>query len=299
MRFDVAAFTNLSQDHLDFHGDMETYFGAKAVAVHAGACRPRRPSASTTTTAGGCGRRASVPGLTYGLSTDADVRAHRPRGRRRPASRSGWTARPFTSALRGAFNVRNCLCAVAVARLIGIDDGVAAAGIARAHRACRAALEPVEEGQDFLVVVDYAHTPDSIQTVLAAARDVASGRVIVVFGCGGDRDRAKRPLMGARRHRPRADLTVLTSDNPARRTRSRSSPRSSRARREGGGSVRDRARPPCGDPCRDPRGASAGDVVVIAGKGHEQGQDVRRPDRAVRRPDGGRRGARATAGSGR
>ena len=274
MRFDVAAFTNLSRDHLDFHADMEAYYRAKATLF-----APDRASASAIGIDDEHGRRlrseTSVPGLTYGMSVDAEVRATDLR-----VDASGISFRVdgtvVTSALRGAFNVRNCLCAVAIARLIGIDDEVAAAGVASLP-GVPGRVEPVDEGQDFLVVVDYAHTPDSIETVLAAARDVASGRVIVVFGCGGDRDRAKRPLMGVAAT-SRADLTVITSDNPRSEDPVAIIEEIEEGARDGGGAY-------VVEPERRAairlavRAASAGDVVVIAGKGHEQGQAFR--DRTV------------------
>jgi UDP-N-acetylmuramoyl-L-alanyl-D-glutamate--2,6-diaminopimelate ligase len=131
-------------------------------------------------------------------------------------------------------------------------------------------VEPVDEGQDFLVVVDYAHTPDSIQTVLAAARDVASGRVIAVFGCGCDRDRGKRPLMGAAAT-SHADLTVITSDNPRSEDPLGIIAEIEPGARQGGGRyvVEPDRRAAIRMAVRD---AARGDVVVIAGKGHEQGQ---------------------------
>jgi len=269
VRFDVAAFTNLSQDHLDYHPDMESYFAAKAslfVPARAGACAIGIDEPY--------GRRlrdgSTLPGLTYGLEPRADVRATDVR-----TDTAGISflvdGTPVRSPLRGAFNVRNCLCAIAVARLVGIADDTAAAGIAALpHVPGR--FEPVEEGQDFLVVVDYAHTPDSIQTVLAAARDVASGRVIVVFGCGGDRDRRKRPLMGSAATSG-ADLTVITSDNPRSEDALAIIAEIEPGATEGGG---DYVVEP--DRRRAIRlaveAARPGDVVVIAGKGHEPGQVV-------------------------
>ena len=116
------------------------------------------------------------------------------------------------SPLRGGFNVSNCLAAIASSGLVGVDPDDAIRGLASAGRV-PGRMEPVDAGQRFLVVVDYAHTPDSIRTVLAAARPLATGRVIVVFGCGGDRDRAKRFPMGAAATEG-ADLTVITTDNP-------------------------------------------------------------------------------------
>jgi UDP-N-acetylmuramoyl-L-alanyl-D-glutamate--2,6-diaminopimelate ligase len=267
MRFDVAAFTNLSQDHLDYHADMEAYYAAKASLF-----TEDRAAAVAVGIDDEAGRRlrreSGVPGLTYGLSEDADVRAEDV-----VVDASGLSFRVgdrrLASSLRGGFNVRNCLCALSIARLVGIDDGVAAAGIA-ALPGVPGRVEPVDEGQDFLVVVDYAHTPDSIQTVLAAARDVASGRVIVVFGCGGDRDRGKRPLMGAAATAA-ADLTVITSDNPRSED-----PLGIIAEIEAGartGRGRYVVEPDRRAAIRTAvRSAGTGDVVVIAGKGHEQGQ---------------------------
>jgi len=274
IRFDVAAFTNLSQDHLDFHPDMESYFAVKASLF-----TPERAATSAIGIDDEHGRRlraqTPVPGLTFGLAADADVRATDLR-----ADTSGLSfvvdGTAFRSSLRGSFNVRNCLCAVSVARLLGIGDDAAAEGI-RAVPGVPGRLEPVQEGQDFLVVVDYAHTPDSIHTVLAAARDVASGRVLVVFGCGGDRDRAKRPLMGAAAT-SEADLTVITSDNPRSEEPLSIIAEVEAGARTGGGQY-------VVEPDRRAairaaiRAAGTGDVVVIAGKGHEQGQTL--ADRTV------------------
>jgi UDP-N-acetylmuramoyl-L-alanyl-D-glutamate--2,6-diaminopimelate ligase len=267
IRFDVAAFTNLSQDHLDFHPDMESYFETKAALF-----TPARAAAAAIGIDDEHGRRlravSTVPSLTYGLPSDADVRATDV-----AADTAGVSFRVgelvVSSPLLGTFNVLNCLCALAVCRLVGIPDDATATGIA-ALPGVPGRVEPVDEGQDFLVVVDYAHTPDSIQTVLAAARDVASGRVIVVFGCGGDRDRGKRPLMGAAAT-SHADLTVITSDNPRSEDPLGIIAEIEPGAREGGGRY-------VVEPDRRAairlavRGAAGGDVVVIAGKGHEQGQ---------------------------
>ncbi len=267
VRFDVAAFTNLSQDHLDYHADMEAYYAAKASLF-----TDDTAAAAAIGIDDEAGSRlrgeSHVAGLTYGLSEGADVRAEDV-----AVDVTGLSFRvgdrTFTSSLRGRFNVRNCLCALAVARLLGIEDEVSAAGIASLS-GVPGRVEPVDEGQDFLVVVDYAHTPDSIETVLGAARDVASGRVIVVFGCGGDRDRAKRPLMGAAAT-ANADLTVITSDNPRSEDPLSIIAEIEAGARTGGG--RFLVEPDRRAAIREAvRTAGAGDVVVIAGKGHEQGQ---------------------------
>jgi UDP-N-acetylmuramoyl-L-alanyl-D-glutamate--2,6-diaminopimelate ligase len=267
VRFDVAAFTNLSQDHLDFHPDMESYFGAKAALF-----TPAAAAAAAIGIDDEHGRRlravTTLPALTYGLSPDADVRATDVVADASGVS-FGVGGLRISSRLLGTFNVLNCLCVLAVCRLLGIGDDAVAAGIA-ALPGVPGRVEPVDEGQDFLVVVDYAHTPDSIKTVLAAARDVASGRVIVVFGCGGDRDRSKRPLMGAAAT-SHADLTVITSDNPRSEDPLGIIAEIEAGARQGGGRyvVEPDRRAAIRLAVRD---AAGGDVVVIAGKGHEQGQ---------------------------
>jgi UDP-N-acetylmuramoyl-L-alanyl-D-glutamate--2,6-diaminopimelate ligase len=269
VRFDVAAFTNLSRDHLDFHGSMEAYFDAKAELF-----TPARAEHAVLNLDDERGRelalRGAIPATTYGLGDGADVRATDVE-----ADGAGVAFRVgrvrVRSSLRGAFNMSNCLCAFALARVLGIDDEAAAAGIA-ALPGVPGRMEPVEGGQEFLVVVDYAHTPDSIDNVLRAARPLASGRLIIVFGCGGDRDRDKRPLMG-RAATAVADLTVLTSDNPRSEDPMAILADIESGAEEGGGSF-------VVEPDRRGairlavREARAGDVVVIAGKGHESFQEL-------------------------
>src|SRR5437764_386143 len=142
------------------------------------------------------GRRllgSSVPAITYGLEADADVRAVDVETTERGLSfRVDGVA--VQSSLRGFFNVYNCLAALVAARTVGIDDDATVRGIA-GLRGVPGRLEAIEEGQGFLVVVDYAHTPDSLRNVLEAVRPLGD-RVVVTFGCGGGRDRAKRPMMG-------------------------------------------------------------------------------------------------------
>jgi UDP-N-acetylmuramoyl-L-alanyl-D-glutamate--2,6-diaminopimelate ligase len=269
VRFDLAAFTNLSRDHLDYHGSMSEYFDAKArlfTPEHAGHGVLNVDDARGRELA----TRSSIPVTTYGLGDDADVRATDI-----VADAGGVGFRvggvPIRSSLRGAFNVGNCLCAFAIARVLGIDAETSAAGIA-ALPGVPGRMEPVEEGQEFLAVVDYAHTPDSIDTVLRAARPLASGRLIIVFGCGGDRDREKRPLMG-RAATANADLTVLTSDNPRSEDPLAILADIQPGAEEGGGSY-------VTEPDRRAairlavRQANPGDVVVIAGKGHEPVQEL-------------------------
>ncbi|HXF57231.1 MAG TPA: UDP-N-acetylmuramoyl-L-alanyl-D-glutamate--2,6-diaminopimelate ligase [Actinomycetota bacterium] len=283
--FATVVFTNLSQDHLDYHGTMEAYFEAKARlfdgtfadrgAVNADSPYGRRLLA-----------RAPIPLLTYGLAPDADLRAEDVEvGPAGLSFRVGGTV--VRSRLRGLFNVSNCLAAVAAARQVGVDEEAIVAGIA-ALPGVPGRLEPVECGQPFQVLVDYAHTPDSLENVLRAARELAAGRVIVVFGCGGDRDRGKRPLMGEASTRL-ADLSVVTSDNPRSEDPLSIIREVETGARRGGG--RYLVEP-------DRRAAIAlalaearpGDVVLIAGKGHETGQEfadrvVPFDDRAVAREE--------------
>jgi UDP-N-acetylmuramoyl-L-alanyl-D-glutamate--2,6-diaminopimelate ligase len=269
VHFDVVAFTNLSQDHLDFHASMEAYFEAKAslfTPVYAGRAvvNVDDPWARRLLAA------PRVPTTTYGVERDADVRATDVTSTVEGVSFTVDGVR-FRSRLRGGFNVSNCLAAIAMARLLGIGLDVASEGVA-AVPGVPGRVEPVEAGQDFLVVVDYAHTPDSIRSVLQAARPLASGRLIVVFGCGGDRDRDKRPLMGSTASAV-ADLTIITNDNPRSEDPLAIIADVERGARQGGGTY-------LVEPDRRAAielavdGARRGDVVVIAGKGHEPYQEL-------------------------
>ena len=175
------------------------------------------------------------------------------------------------SALHGLFNVENCLATLATARELGIADETTVRGIGEV-RGVPGRVEAVEAGQEFLVMVDYAHTPDSLENVLRTTRPLASGRLIVVFGCGGDRDRAKRRLMG-RVAAALADLAVITSDNPRSED-----PLAIVAEIEAGAVGSDGAyvvevdrRAAIRLAVRE---AHAGDVIVIAGKGHETYQEL-------------------------
>jgi UDP-N-acetylmuramoyl-L-alanyl-D-glutamate--2,6-diaminopimelate ligase len=267
--FDVAIFTNLSQDHLDFHPSMEAYFEAKARLFDSSHAR-----VGAVNVGDAFGRRlveVGIPVTTYAVEERADLEATDVTVTRDGIAFSAGRL-AIRSALRGAFNVENVLASVAGARLLGIEDAAIADGIAALDRV-PGRMEPVEAGQRFLTVVDYAHTPDSIRSVLRAARPLTSGRLILVFGCGGDRDRAKRPLMGAAAT-ANADLAVITTDNP----RSEDPLAIIReieigARREGGAFI--------SEPDRRQairlalHEAAAGDVVIIAGRGHEPFQEWR------------------------
>ena len=269
VRFDVAAFTNLSQDHLDFHPSMEAYFEAKA-SLFTSAYTARAVVNADDPWGRHLLAAPAVPTTTYGVERDADVRATDV-----SSTVDGVSfvvdGVGFRSRLRGGFNVSNCLAAIAVVRQLGVGLEIAAEGLA-AVPGVPGRVEPVEAGQDFLVVVDYAHTPDSIRSVLQAARPLATERLIVVFGCGGDRDHAKRPLMGAAAS-ALADLTVITTDNPRSEDPLAIIADVERGARDGGGTyvVEPDRRAAIGVAIE---GARAGDVVVIAGKGHEPYQEL-------------------------
>jgi UDP-N-acetylmuramoyl-L-alanyl-D-glutamate--2,6-diaminopimelate ligase len=269
-RYACAVFTNLTQDHLDYHLTMEAYFDAKARLFTPDLSL--RGVVNTDTREGRVlAARAEVPVVTFGMDAgsnptvkaeDVEVSASGVR-----FAVDGIVVR---SHLRGTFNVYNCLGAYAAARQVDIAPSIAAEGI-EALRGVPGRMEPVEVGQAFPVLVDYAHTPDSVQNVLEAARALGPGRLIVVFGCGGDRDRGKRTLMGEAATRL-ADLTVITSDNPrSEEPKAIIAEIEPGARRGGGGYVvepdrREAIRLAVGE-------AVEGDVVVIAGKGHETGQE--------------------------
>jgi UDP-N-acetylmuramoyl-L-alanyl-D-glutamate--2,6-diaminopimelate ligase len=293
VRFAVLVFTNLTQDHLDFHGTMERYFDAKrrlftdadpvpTAVVNADDEYGRRLADEL--------RRGGAPLVTFGLTAEADVSAAAlevtASGIR--FSSDGLEVR---SRLRGRFNAENLLGVIAAARALDIDDASISDGIA-AVGGVPGRLEPVDEGQPFTVLVDYAHTPDSLANVLRSAREVATNRLVCVFGCGGDRDRGKRPVMG-RLARELADVAIVTSDNP---------------RSEDPIVIIDEIVAGAADLAVEPdrRAAIAqaielaepGDVVVIAGKGHEQGQETAGrtlpfDDREVARENLRRLGARA------
>jgi UDP-N-acetylmuramoyl-L-alanyl-D-glutamate--2,6-diaminopimelate ligase len=267
VRFAALVFTNLSQDHLDLHGTMERYFEAKRRLFVEG----ERPPAAVNV-GDEWGRRLAdeLRGgrlLTFGLDVDADVRAEG-----LELTPAGATFRAagidLRTHLRGRFNVENVLGVVAAARLLDVPDDAIAAGV-EAVRGVPGRLEPVDEGQPFTVLVDYSHKPGALERVLREARGIARGRVLCVFGAGGDRDRGKRPLMG-RIASELADVAIVTSDNP-RSEDPQAIVDEILAGVEGEVEVElDRRRAIE----RALELAAPGDVVVIAGKGHEQGQEI-------------------------
>jgi len=244
VRFAVLVFTNLSQDHLDFHGDMESYFQAKR--------RLFTGQPAVVNVGNEYGRRlADELGDAVTFTVDD---AHLLDG--------------VDLKLRGRFNVENALGALLAARSLGIEDDAIKRGI-ESLRGVPGRFESVEEGQPFAVIVDYAHKPDALEKVLRAARELAEGRrVICVVGAGGDRDRSKRPLMG-RIASELADLAIVTSDNP------RSEDPQAIIDEIVGGATSDVEVEPdrAAAIARAVEAAREGDVVLIAGKGAEQGQE--------------------------
>ena len=217
LRFGAAVFTNLTRDHLDYHGDFERYFAAKR-RLFEGEGTPA-PELAVINADDSWGRRlldlANSRRITYGLESHADVSVKQ--HAQTPSGLSAIVLTPqgemeITSPLLGRANLMNILAATATAVGLGIPKERIQEGVG-ALAAVPGRFQRIDEGQPFLVIVDYAHTDDALQNVLQAARDLTRNRLIVVFGCGGERDRTKRPVMGEIAGRL-SDLAVLTSDNP-------------------------------------------------------------------------------------
>ena len=242
VRFAVLIFTNLSQDHLDFHGDMDSYFQAK---------RRLFTGPAVVNVGDEWGRKlaAELPDAVTFSGDDAHL------------------LDGIDLKLRGRFNVENALGALLAARVLGIDDDAIKRGL-ESVRGVPGRFEAVDEGQAFQVIVDYAHKPAALENVLRAARDLAEGRVIVVVGAGGDRDRGKRPVMG-RIASELADVAIVTSDNPRSEDPQAIIDEIVGGARNGVEVEPDRATAIAQAVAL----AREGDVVVIAGKGAEQGQE--------------------------
>ncbi|WP_172384048.1 UDP-N-acetylmuramoyl-L-alanyl-D-glutamate--2,6-diaminopimelate ligase [Streptomyces sp. MNP-20] len=278
--FDVAVFNNLSPEHMEFHSDMEDYFRAKAQLF-----TRRRARLGVVNYDDEYGRRllteSEVPVTTFSAEghPDADWRAEDvqvgpmdstftavgPKGERIAA----------TSPLAGPFNVANTLAAIVALAVAGIDPQTAADGVA-AVPGVPGRLERVDAGQDYLAVVDYAHKTDAVESVLRALRKVTEGKLHIVLGCGGDRDQTKRRPMGAAAARL-ADTAVLTSDNPRSEdplailaTMLAGAAEVPAHERAEVAVFEDRAAAIAAAVAR----AEPGDTVLVAGKGHEQGQDI-------------------------
>ncbi len=281
IQFHTAVFTNLTRDHLDFHQTMGDYFAAKRRLFEGHGANPPRFAIINEDDPYGreIAAGAGTQRISYGIEADATARAERisvtDEGLRLEI-RYGSERFPVRSAMTGTANVYNILAACCVGFTYGIDSETIALGIAGCEPVA-GRFERVDEGQPFLVAVDYAHTDDALRNALRMARELASGRVITVFGCGGDRDRAKRPLMGDVAGQS-SDFVVLTSDNP---------------RSEDPLAIMNDAMvglcrhdtPYVAEPDREKairralQEAREGDVVMIAGKGHERYQVLR--DRTI------------------
>jgi UDP-N-acetylmuramoyl-L-alanyl-D-glutamate--2,6-diaminopimelate ligase len=274
-RFTTVGFTNLTQDHLDFHGDMESYFQAKALLF-----TPEFTESAVVNIDDPHGLRlfneAKVPTKSLSRSShkadwyfDSFTFSSAGNGYEVAIRGSGGILIEGLLPLLGLHNLDNALLAIALAVESGVDP-IALAYYMRRLSAPVGRLEPVEVGQKFLALVDYAHTPDAVSRALSTARTLTSGRVIAVLGCGGDRDRTKRPIMG-RALREGADLAVFTSDNP----RSEDPELILREMVDGVESDKQIIEP-------DRRAAIAtavleaepGDCVIVLGKGHERGQEI-------------------------
>ncbi|MCB9796196.1 MAG: UDP-N-acetylmuramoyl-L-alanyl-D-glutamate--2,6-diaminopimelate ligase [Alphaproteobacteria bacterium] len=271
-RFPVAVWTNLSQDHLDFHGDMERYREAKArlftelLSLDGVAVLPAEEPALALLAGLPEGATRWTFGRGAGDIRAEDLRSDLQGSRFRLVTPTG--SAPVDLRLVGAFNVLNALAAAGAALALGVPVGRIAEGLG-ALRAVPGRLEPVDRGQGFGVLVDYAHTPDALRVVLETLRPLTPGRILTVFGCGGDRDREKRPLM-ARAVSEGSDLAIATSDNP---------------RSEDPLAILEDMRPGLRpDAWVEPdravairlalSEARAGDLVLIAGKGHEATQEI-------------------------
>jgi UDP-N-acetylmuramoyl-L-alanyl-D-glutamate--2,6-diaminopimelate ligase len=267
IHFAAGVLTNVTQDHLDFHRTMDAYFEAKASLF-----TPGRVGVAVVNRDDPWGRRlidrlggSTVPTVTYGVDDISDVQLG-PGG-----SQFRWAGHDVRLPLAGRFNITNAVAAATTAKALGVTPATIAAGLSAAGQV-PGRFEAVDAGQPFTAIVDYAHTPDGLATALRAAREITSGRLLVVFGAGGDRDRDKRPLMGEVTA-AQADLAIVTSDNP---------------RHEDPQAIIDQVVAGVAAPNRDRLSmqvdrreairmavmiAAPGDVVVIAGKGHETGQD--------------------------
>lgn len=274
--FDVAAFTNLSQDHLDFHPTMEDYFQAKALFFEPGS--KVRAKRSVVCVDDEWGKRmaelAETP-VTVATTGDADITAELVRiddqGRQRIQLTADDTYE-FTLPMPGAFNVANAALAAAVATTAGVELAPFLHGLEQA--AVPGRMERIDEGQPFVAVVDYAHKPAAIGAVLATLRGQVEGRIGVAVGAGGDRDSSKRPLMGAEAAKG-ADFVVVTDDNP--RTEDPAAIRAAvlAGAREAGTDAEIVEVSPRGKAIDAlVEWAQPGDAVIVVGKGHEVGQLV-------------------------
>jgi UDP-N-acetylmuramoyl-L-alanyl-D-glutamate--2,6-diaminopimelate ligase len=278
--FDLAVFLNLGRDHLDFHADVDEYFAAKAQLF-----TPVRARRALVNVDDAYGRRLAdarqIPTQTFATSTtradwrgEIDLARSSPHGSAFDLTSPDGVVAHCAVGMAGAFNVSNAVAALAAASTVGVDLAAAAAGVATLGSVA-GRMEQISHGRDFHVIVDYAHKPDAVEATLDALRLVTTGRVIIVLGAGGDRDAGKRSLMGEIAA-TMADVVIVTDDNPRSED-----PAQIRAQVISG------ARSASGDAevveIGDRRGAiryaltsaQPGDTVLVAGKGHETGQEIK------------------------
>lgn len=269
-RFKIGGFTNLSQDHLDFHGDMESYFKAKAALFTYGYCEVAVINIDDVYGAR-LAKLAEIPVVTvsrlgkaswryeeinsFGRSTMLKIRG--PEGILIEGS----------TKLIGDFNLDNLLMAVAIAVMSGVDPIEIGSNLSK-YTGAPGRLELVDAGQKFVAFVDYAHTPDAVDNVLKTARELTAGKLIAVLGCGGDRDRSKRPLMG--KALLGSDFPIFTSDNPRSELPEAILQEMTNGISHSGEVIVDRK----AAIQRAVELAAPGDVVAILGKGHEVGQEI-------------------------
>ena len=270
LRFDVAMFLGLSQDHLDFHGTMDRYFEAKSALFD-----PMLSSSAVINVDDEWGRKlastVAVDAVTYGISGNADWTAHDVVvGARTSFVAVGPdVAVPVTLSMPGDFNVANALGALALAHRLEIDLEQAARGLAAVTVPGR--FESVANDRGITAYADYAHTPDAVERVLAVARAATRGRVIVVLGCGGDRDASKRPRMGAAAAGG-ADVVIVTDDNP--RSEQPAEIRQAMLAGIPAGTTVEEIGDRAAAIARAVTIAQAGDCIMVLGKGHETGQEI-------------------------
>jgi UDP-N-acetylmuramoyl-L-alanyl-D-glutamate--2,6-diaminopimelate ligase len=266
VRFAAGVFTNLTPEHLDYHRSMDDYFAAKATLF-----APGRVGLAVVNRADEWGQRllkllseGPIPVQTFGPEDVTDVELHA------GCTRFTWRRQRISIQLGGRFNIANALAAACCAQALGVPVSTIADGL-ESVPGVRGRFEAVDAGQPFTVLVDYAHTPDGLAQALRGARELATGRLLVVFGAGGDRDHEKRPLMGATASEL-ADLAVVTSDNPRSED-----PDAIIEQVVAGAQHRSKL---VIEPDRAAAISTAlataepGDVVLIAGKGHEPGQEI-------------------------
>ncbi|MDR0396776.1 MAG: UDP-N-acetylmuramoyl-L-alanyl-D-glutamate--2,6-diaminopimelate ligase [Oscillospiraceae bacterium] len=275
LMFDCVAFTNISQDHLDYFGDMDTYWKTKRLAFDA--CRARRASFNADDEhARGMMEGVSIPYTTYGIREDCDLNARGIEITENGVSfefvRRGQPIVPVALKLTGMFNAYNSLTAASLALALDVPMETIKAGL-ESVRAVPGRVEALDTRTPYKVILDYSHAPAALESILCVVREFARRRVIVVFGCGGDRDREKRPVMGEIAGRL-ADYSILTSDNPRNEDPGEilSAIEYGIKQTRGEYAVIENRREAIR---RALEIAREGDVVVLAGKGHETYQEIR------------------------